>query len=163
MRTYSVFEPPVLPGSLEEDALSLKFVRHGWSLAALFFPLVWMLVRRLWWALLFYVLFIVAIQVLGFVVHPAVTAALSVALALIIMLEAGQLKLETLAAKGYREVAIIQAKNQKEAELAFFTTWIGASAANQDDSGTMQTAAPLHRTVLRPYSARPPALPGLPN
>ena len=156
MRTYSVFEPPVLPGTPEDDAQSLVFVRHGWSLAALLFPMIWMAVRRLWWFLLAYVIIIAAIQILSFAVPPVVTGGLSVALALIIMLEAGQLRLESMAVKGYREIAVLEARNQRDAEQKFFTEWLAdrrAAAASQEE----------HAHVLRPTSATPPALPGLPS
>lgn len=159
MRTYSVFEPPVTPGGAEENALALKFVPHGWSIWALLVPAIWMLARRMWWALLAYVLIIAAIQVLGLAVHPIITTGLSAALAIILMLEAGQLRLETLLAKGYREIAVLQAKNQKEAELAFFTHWVGKQDSAQ---GSAASPAPSGR-LYRPASATPPALPGLPS
>lgn len=168
MKTYSVFEPTVRPGSPVEDAQSLVFVRHGWSLAALFVPMVWMLMRRLWWVLLTYVVLIIAIQVLSYAISPVYTAGLSVALALVIMIEAGQLRLESMAAKGYREIAVINAKNQADAEHQFFTHWLN------NPSGTVPARAPeppagSHTqpkptsAVLRPSSAKPPALPGLPS
>ncbi|MBO6675728.1 MAG: DUF2628 domain-containing protein [Rhizobiales bacterium] len=160
MRTYSVFAPPVMPGTLEDDAQSLVFVRHGWSLAALFVPLIWMIVRRLWWVLLGYVILCIAIQLASFSVPVWVTVGVSVALALIIMIEAGQLRLESMAAKGYREIAVIEAPNQKEAERIFFRTWVadhGRAPARPTSSPAQATRGPLHR----PTSATPPALPGL--
>lgn len=157
MKTFSVFEPPVLPGSPVEDAQSLVFVRHGWSLAALLIPMVWMLARRLWWVLLAYLILVIAIQVLSFAISPVITAGLSVALALIVMVEAGQLRLESMLAKGYREVAVIDAKDLADAEHQFFTQWLNRH---------QNRPAPVHGTstpVLRPSSATPPALPGLPS
>jgi hypothetical protein len=160
MRTYSVFEPPVMPGTLEDDAQSLVFIRHGWSLAALFVPLIWMVVRRLWWVLLGYVILCIAIQLASFAVPTWVTVGLSVSLALIVMIEAGQLRLESMAAKGYREIAVIEAPNQKEAERVFFRSWVAEQAgtpARPTPSPVQTTRGPLHR----PASAKPPALPGL--
>lgn len=155
MKTFSVFEPPVLPGSPVEDAQSLVFVRHGWSLAALLIPMVWMLARRLWWVLLAYLILIIAIQVLSYAITPVITAGLSVALALAVMIEAGQLRLESMAAKGYREIAVIDAKNQRDAEHEFLTHWLA-------DRRHMPSA-PSQGIVHRPSSATPPALPGLPS
>lgn len=159
MRTYSVFAPPTMAGTTEENAQSLVFVRHGWSLAALFVPLIWMIVRRLWWALLGYVLLVVGIQLLSFSVSPLFTAGLSVALALVIMIEAGQLRLEGMALKGYREFAVLEARNQKAAEHLFFTHWL----ADQDAVPPTAQGEPLNRPLHRPQSAKPPALPGLPS
>jgi hypothetical protein len=155
MKTFSVFEPPVLPGSPVEDAESLVFVRHGWSLAALLIPMVWMLVRRVWWVLFAYLVLVVAIQLLSYAISPVVTAGLSVAVALIIMVEAGQLRLESMHIKGYREIAVIDARNQNEAEHLFFSHWL----ADQTD----RAVAPTSGAVRRPLSATPPALPGLPS
>lgn len=156
MKTFSVFEPPVLPGSPVEDAESLVFVRHGWSLAALLIPLVWMLVRRLWWVLLAYLVLVIGIQVLGYAVSPVITAGLSVALALIVMVEAGQLRLETMRARGYREIAVLDARNLEEAEHLFFSHWLSQHRPRT------ASAAP-HTPMRRPASATPPALPGLPS
>lgn len=161
MRTYSVFEPPILPGSPEEDALSLRFVRHGWSLAALFFPVIWMAVRRLWWVLLAYVLLVIAIQVLSYGVPSLVTGGLSAALALIIMLEAGQLRLESMAAKGYREIAIVEGKNQKEAEQRFFTIWVHERTAGGVSHATSDRMTQSRSPVLRPDSTQSPAIAGM--
>ena len=159
MRTYSVFAPPVMPGGLEENAEALKFVPHGWSLWALIIPALWMALRRLWWVLLFYVLIVAAIQVIGLVVPQIVTLGLSIAFALVLMVEAGTLRMETLLAKGYREIAVLQAKNQKAAELAFFTAWV----ADEESSETPAPPAAKRGTLHRPLSGTPPALPGLPG
>lgn len=155
MKTFSVFEPPVLPGSPVEDAESLVFVRHGWSLAALLIPMVWMLARRLWWVLLAYLVLVIAIQVASFAMSPVYTTGLSIIVALVVMVEAGQLRLESMLAKGYREIAVIDAKNQREAENMFFSHWL------HDHSS--RPAPTEQRAILRPSSARPPALPGLPS
>ena len=55
MLTFTVHEPPNPPADRIERADKLVFVKDGFSwMAALFAPL-WMLVHRLWWALLGYV------------------------------------------------------------------------------------------------------------
>ena len=157
MKLYSVFEPPLSNGTREERAEKLVFVRHGWSLAALLIAPIWMLIRRLWIVLLLYLVVGGAIQVLGLVLAPWLAGALSIALALVIMVEAGQLRLETMAGKGYREIAVIEAPNQREAERRFFSTWLADPTPQPSASPAQQ------RTVLRPASSRPPALPGLPQ
>lgn len=157
MKLYSVFEPPLSNATREERAEKLVFVRHGWSLAALLIAPIWMLIRRLWIVLLLYLVVGGAIQVLGLVLAPWLAGALSLALALVIMVEAGQLRLETMAGKGYREIAVIEAPNQREAERKFFSTWL-------EEPRTQPSTTPApQRTVLRPASSRPPALPGLPQ
>lgn len=156
MRTYSVFAPPVMAGTVEEDAQSLVFVRHGWSLAALFVPLIWMIVRRLWWVLLAYLVVVIGIQVLSLAVSELVTTGLSVAVAIVVFVEAGQMRLESMAAKGYREIAVLEARNRDEAERVFFTQWVADRDAVQPVAASCPSAGPLHR----PSSATPPTLPG---
>lgn len=156
MRTYSVFAPPVMAGTVEEDAQSLVFVRHGWSLAALFVPLIWMLVRRLWWVLLAYLVVVIGIQVLSLAVSELVTTGLSVAVAIVVFVEAGQLRLESMAVKGYREIAVLEARNRDEAERVFFTQWVADRDAIQPVAASRPSGGPLHR----PSSATPPTLPG---
>lgn len=160
MKTFSVFEPPVLPGSPVEDAQNLVFVRHGWSLAALLIPVVWMLARRLWWVLLAYLVLVIAIQVASFAISPVYTAGLSVVVALVVMVEAGQLRLESMLAKGYREVAVIDAKNLADAEHHYFTHWLIEHHARL--AARPASAAP-HTPVRRPASASHSAVPGLPS
>ncbi|MBV6658563.1 MAG: DUF2628 domain-containing protein [Devosiaceae bacterium] len=154
MRTYSVFEPKVLPSGTPQDAESLVFVRHGWSLAALFFAPLWMIVRRLWLVLLAYLLIGAAIQVLGLVVPPIVVVALTVALALIVMVEAGQLRLMTMEARGYREIAVLDARNQREAERTFFERWL-------KERDAVRTERDSRLPVLRPGSTTPTPIPGM--
>ncbi len=61
MLTFTVHEPPNPPADRIERADRLVFVKDGFSwMAALFAPL-WMLVHRLWWALLGYIVAIVAL------------------------------------------------------------------------------------------------------
>lgn len=156
MRTYSVFAPPVMAGTVEEDAQSLVFVRHGWSLAALFVPLIWMLVRRLWWVLLAYLVVVIGIQVLSLAVSELVTTGLSVAVAIVVFVEAGQLRLESMAVKGYREIAVLEARNRDEAERVFFTQWVADRDAIQPVAASRPSGGPLHR----PSSATPPTLSG---
>lgn len=156
MRTYSVFAPPMMAGTVEEDAQSLVFVRHGWSLAALFVPLIWMLVRRLWWVLLAYLVVVIGIQVLSLAVSELVTTGLSVAVAIVVFVEAGQLRLESMAVKGYREIAVLEARNRDEAERVFFTQWVADRDAIQPVAPSPPSGRPLHR----PSSATPPTLPG---
>ena len=68
------------------------------------------------------------------------------------LIEAGQLRLESMALKGYREIAVIEARNQREAERQFFVHWL-------EDRQLSSPAphAPIRRgPVLRPGSAVPP-------
>ena len=56
MLTFTVHEPPNPPADRVDRAEGLVFIKDGFSwFAALFAPL-WLLVHRLWWPLLGYVL-----------------------------------------------------------------------------------------------------------
>jgi hypothetical protein len=101
MLTFTVHEPPNPPADRIERADKLVFVKDGFSwLAALFAPL-WMLVHRLWWALLGYVLVLVALrsmQEFG-VFNESTTGLIIFALNLLVGFEAHTLRRWALAAR----------------------------------------------------------------
>jgi hypothetical protein len=117
-------------------------------------PLIWMVVRRLWWVLLGYVVLCIAIQVAVLLCRAWVTAGLSVALALIVMIEAGQLRLESMAAKGYREIAVIEAPNQKEAERIFFRRGSPSRLAHRQDQPHRRCKPPVGHSIDQPAQSR---------
>ena len=55
MLTFTVHEPPRPPADRIDRAESLVFIKDGFSWAAALFAPIWLLVHRLWWPLLGYV------------------------------------------------------------------------------------------------------------
>jgi hypothetical protein len=55
VQTYTVHEPRVGPEDIEERAGKLVFVKEGLAFWALVAPSLWLLVNRVWWGLLAYI------------------------------------------------------------------------------------------------------------
>src|SRR5262245_10693086 len=55
MRSYTVHEPPHPPADRIDRGESLVFVKDGFGWSAALFAPIWLLVHRLWWPLLGYV------------------------------------------------------------------------------------------------------------
>lgn len=118
MRIYTVHELPGAP----LDGGGVVFLREGFSWAALFFTWIWALVNKLWLvAGLFFAISVALAAVLEWLVIDQ-TAALMVTLAIQIFfaMEANELRRWTLERRGYRLIRIVAARNQQDAELAFF-------------------------------------------
>jgi hypothetical protein len=154
MRTYSVFAPPVMPGTLEDDAQSLVFIRHGWSLAALFVPLIWMVVRRLWWVLLGYVVLCIAIQLASFAVPTWVTVGLSVALALIVMIEAGQLRWKAWRPRAIARSPSSKRRTKKRPSASSSARGSPSRLAHRQDQPHRRCKPPVGHSIDQPAQSR---------
>ncbi len=126
MLTFTVHEPPNPPADRIERADKLVFVKDGFSwLAALFAPL-WMLVHRLWWALLGYVLVLVALrsmQEFG-VFNESTTGLMIFALNLLVGFEADTLRRWALDRKGWQMLGSVSGRTVDECERRFFDGWL---------------------------------------
>lgn len=135
MRLYTVHVRENL-----EDAV---FVREGFAWLAFLFPAVWLLVNRLWWETLGY-LVIAGVLVAGLGALDLNPAAMQVALAalnLIVGFEANDLRRSALDRRGWTELGTVIGRNAEEAEVRFF-------------------ADPPLRTRVRPAADRPWSGPG---
>ena len=94
MLTFTVHEPPNPPADRVDRAEGLVFIKDGFAwFAALFAPL-WLLMHRLWWALLGYVALAAALQLaqkFG-VLTETTTGLMMLALNLLVGFEAGTLR-----------------------------------------------------------------------
>lgn len=118
MASYLVLTPPVTV----QDPMEIRFVRDGFSLAALVFPVLWMLYQRLW----LFALGLVALEaVLGIAIGmTGATGAgilVALALALLIALESGQIRAAHLMLKGWVVSDIIVADSLDTAEQIYFS------------------------------------------
>ena len=62
MIVFTVHEPPNPPADRIERAEQLEFVRDGFTLLAGLIPPLWMVLNRLWIALLVYLLAVAAVS-----------------------------------------------------------------------------------------------------
>ncbi|ODT09519.1 MAG: hypothetical protein ABS35_42900 [Kaistia sp. SCN 65-12] len=102
------------------DADRLVFVRDGFSWGAFLIPVPWMLYRRLWIALCFYALFLVAVEFASRQLGAPTAAALGVLGALYLGFEGSALRRWALARRGFVETALVEAASRDEAEIRHF-------------------------------------------
>jgi hypothetical protein len=141
VQTYTVHEPRVGPEDIEERAGKLVFVKEGISLWALVAPAIWLLVNRVWWGLLAYVVLSVALAVgltaLGAGEEPIGWAGLIVNL--IFALEARDLYRGSLERKGYGLIGIVSGRNLEECERRFLQEWLPEARGQRSRLMAMST------------------------
>jgi hypothetical protein len=131
MLTFTVHEPPSPPADRIDRAESLAFVKDGFGWAAAVFAPLWLLVHRLWWPLLGYVVVsglfeLVRMTVPSVGAWPTLAAA---ALNLIIGFEAGSLRRWGLERRRWRMLGTVSGKTTAECERRFFEAWLPTQPA----------------------------------
>ena len=126
MLTFTVHEPPNPPADRVDRAEGLVFIKDGFAwFAALFAPL-WLLMHRLWWALLGYVALAAALQFaqkFG-VLTENTTGLMMLGLNLLIGFEAGTLRRWALDRKGWSMLGAVSGRTVEECERRFFDGWL---------------------------------------
>lgn len=116
--SYTVHLPPAGRG----DDEAVQFVPDSFAPLAFLFPWAWFPLQRMWWVTLGYLvlmgLTVLALSLAG--LSPLLRTTITTALSLLIGLEATNLKRWTLRRRGWREVAVIVARSQDEAERRYF-------------------------------------------
>jgi hypothetical protein len=128
MTIYTVLSPPPAAGDIAPDPLSLVFVKEGFCWPALFFPEIWLIVRRMWLVLLLDVVVIVAASVIADRTGPAIALVLVLA-RFLFALEGNGLRRWTCYRHGYRLIGVVDGRRLWEAELRFFLDWTPGAAA----------------------------------
>ncbi|HJZ31826.1 MAG TPA: DUF2628 domain-containing protein [Hyphomicrobiaceae bacterium] len=128
MQTYTVHEPPNPPPDRVDRAERLVFIKEGFSWGALLFGPLWLLVHRLWWPLLAYIVADAAIEGarMAAIVDPRWPALGLVALNLMIAFEGDTLRRWALERRGWRMLGTSNGRNRSECERRFFSAWIPA-------------------------------------
>ena len=147
MKTYLVFEPQA-GGRTPQAAERVVFLREKFSWPAFLFGPLWLLWHRLWlgFALWCAAAALIAATAATLKLDAAITALAAMMLALILALEATELRRQKLLASGLREAGVVLAADIESAERRFFNRWLAPEKAN-----------PL------PPSSLPPAEPGVPQ
>ncbi len=126
MLTFTVHEPPHPPADRVDRAESLVFVKDGFAwLAALFSP-IWLLVHRLWWPLLGYIVFSGLLELLrwsGYVDSDWITLAM-IGAHLLIGFEADTLRRWSLDRNGWHTLGSVSGRNLAECERRFYEGWL---------------------------------------
>lgn len=150
MAVFSVLEP-IPTGDLRHDAERIVLVREGFSWFAFLVPLVWLLVHRLWLALVLFIAASFAVQAAGSAVGGPAAALGELGLCLIFGFEANAIRRWTLTRRGLRFSAVVAGANRDECERRFFATWLVGHALERDRPASV-AARPAKTPVAAPAS-----------
>lgn len=158
MITFTVHEPPHVPADRTDRAESLVFVKDGFSwMAALFSP-IWLIVHRLWWPLLGYVVLVGLFEFIRWsgILDPGWMTLAGMTLHLLIGLEADTLRRWALDRGGWRVLGSVSGRNAAECERRFFEQWLPdqpiitppPSSNSRPTSGALPRRTPIIGSLL---------------
>jgi len=135
MPTYTVHEPPARKNESVAAPERFVFVRDGFYFWAFVLAPVWLLVRRLWLALLIYVVLTIAVGFgLKFVGVSSTAGGLAEFLiALGFGFEASSIWRWTLARRRWKTLGFVVAEDREIAESRFFAEWAKGDAPRASD------------------------------
>lgn len=143
MLTYTVHEPTNPPSDRIDRAEGLVFVKDGFSWAAALFAPIWLLLHRMWWPLLGYIVLSGLFELIRWGTNVGsdwITLAV-IGLHLLIGFEADTLRRWTLDRSGARTLGSVSGRNADECERRFFEEWLPGQPLIAQPSGS--GAAPL--------------------
>ncbi|HWV98030.1 MAG TPA: DUF2628 domain-containing protein [Xanthobacteraceae bacterium] len=164
MRIYTVHAPRTADADIRAIGDRVVFVRDGIHVWAFVFGGLWLLYHRLWWALVGYVVLMTGVSIaLGFSrVGTGVSLCVLLLLALLMGLEAASLRRWTLSRGKWRQLDIVVATDEQDAERRFFERWAARERDLAEDSMTVERGSPPPtRNVPGQSFSRPPASPGI--
>jgi len=125
MSVYTVHQPPQRKTGASADPERFAFVRDGFYFWAMVFGPIWLLWRRLWLVLLFYVIAWIAVEggLLWINAGTGAQAAIAFAFALLLGLEASTLWRWTLNRRGWKHLGVVVGDDLESAERRFFQSW----------------------------------------
>ena len=126
MLTFTVHEPPNPPPDRVDRAESLVFIKDGFGWVAALFAPIWLIVYRLWWPLLGFVVLSGGFELIKRVtgVDQRWVGLAVLALNLMIGFEADTLRRWALERRGWRTLGSVTGKTAAECERRFFETWL---------------------------------------
>lgn len=156
MAVYTVHEPPPKAGATAVDPDRIAFVRDRFAWGAFLLTPLWLMAKRLWLALLGY---LVLVAVAGGLLHLAgagapARAAVMMLISFLVGLEAATLQRWTLARRKWKQVGVVIADDLEEAERRFFAGWIERRKAPPEAEPPPLYSAPVINSP-RPEPPRP--------
>lgn len=126
MVTYTVHEPSTPAADRLDRAESLVFVKEGFTWSAAILTPLWLIVNRLWWPLVGYIIAMGALEGvrLSAVVPAAWPTLVSLALHILVGFEADTLRRWQLGRRGWATLGSVSGKNAAECERRFFDHWL---------------------------------------
>lgn len=159
MPVYTVHAPTSADASPFAATDRFVFVRDGFHFWAFVFGPLWLLVHRLWWALLGYLVLSAVGEVTLSALRVGAGARMVVMLlfALLMGLEAASLWRWTLSRGKWRQLDTVVANNRDTAERRFFDRWAEGRSASIAYGASDRGAPPPTRSAPGPAFTRPPA------
>jgi hypothetical protein len=130
VKVFFVMAPPQTDGPDPEwEAERMVFVKDGFALLALLVPVLWLFWHRMWLPLMAYLAYLVALNAVELSFGSLVSGIIGAGCAILLALEANNLRRWSLGAKGWRTVGEAVGRNRDEAEYMFFRDWAGQAAS----------------------------------
>jgi hypothetical protein len=122
MAIYTVHAPPGAGvGERDED---IRFVKDGFSVAALLVPVIWLLWQRMWLVLLAWLAAAFLVSRLAYFAGDTAAVVVGLVFAVWFALEARTMLRWTLARRGYVMIGVVEGVDREAAERRFFETWL---------------------------------------
>jgi Protein of unknown function (DUF2628) len=162
MPVYTVHAPKA-NGADPRATDRFTFVRDGFHVWAALLGPVWLIWRRLWLALIGWIIVILAIDVAmmrlgtgGTVIFLA-----NLLIALLMGFEAASLQRWTLSRGNWRQLDIVVGDDEEQAERRFFDRWTAKQRGLSNDQSAVDRGGPPPTRDLpgQPFSKPPPPLP----
>lgn len=135
MPTFTVHAPPRREGAAPATPERFVFVRDGFHVWAFLLAPLWLIARRLWLALVLYVVVTAAVAA-GLVMLDASGEAQAIAafvIALLVGFEASSLRRWTLTRRGWATLGFVVGEDQDSAEHRFFSQWAARGAGRAEE------------------------------
>jgi hypothetical protein len=156
MRAWTIHDPAPAAAPSASRARDIVTVKDGFAWWALFFPLIWLVIRQLWWGAFSY---IVAFVLLGLAAHYLSFAGAGVFLLYLLIhlwiaFDGNDMRRRRLLSQGYAEIARVPGASRDDAEQRFFARWLPAP-------GETPQPPPPHRSPPAPRRPDDPQVIGL--
>ncbi|HEY5378235.1 MAG TPA: DUF2628 domain-containing protein [Pseudolabrys sp.] len=147
MPTFTVHEPPPRKGESVTAPERFVFVRDGFYFWAFVLAPVWLFVRRLWLALIIYIVLTIALAIgLHFAhVPPFARGVIEFLIALGIGFEASTIWRWTLARRKWKTLGFVVGEDREIAERRFFDEWTKRTEKNETPTPEPTYAKPVWR------------------
>ena len=147
MPTFTVHEPPPRKNESVSSPERFVFVRDGFYFWAFVLAPIWLLVHRLWLALLGYVVLTGALNVALYLIGTPATVKFlaSFLIALLVGFEAATLWRWTLTRRRWKAIGFVVGEDAEMAERRFYAEWANRSAEPAATPPEPKYATPVSR------------------
>ncbi|HEY0234577.1 MAG TPA: DUF2628 domain-containing protein [Afipia sp.] len=164
MAVYTVHAPASFGVDVRTTPDRIVFIRDGFYFWAFIAAVLWLIWHRLWLATLGYLVLMVALQLalIALGAGDGVQLVVFAVIALLTGLEAGSLWRWTLARRKWRQIGVVVARNQREAEQRFFERF-DTGVRIEATRGTSSSFPPMPRSSIANDAAGFFPSPGVPR